>query len=130
MVGSDRRVQARAFLRKAREYLVVAEDSLERDRLTAAAGNAIHAGISAKDAIVLSLTGNIGKGRDHRQAVKELRAALEGEPEATQLEKALRELVSAKADVEYGVFMIGDTKAKALVRRAQALVNAATRLSI
>jgi len=127
---SGRRAQARAYLQKAKEYLAVSEDCYEKERLTAAAGNAVHAGISAKDAIVVSLTGATKKGRDHHQAVKEFRTTLEGKPDADRYEKALRELLSAKTEVEYGVFMIGNAKAKALLRRAQVLVDAAIRLTI
>jgi hypothetical protein len=47
---------ARNFLRKAQEYLAAAEDSLAARRHTPAAGDAIHAGISARDAIVTALT--------------------------------------------------------------------------
>jgi len=127
MEASARQAQATSFLRKAKEYLAVAEDSLAQGRLTAAAGNAMHAGINAKDAIVVSVTGSTGKRSDHQQAVKELRLALEGTPDAAQYEKVLRELVSAKSEVEYGVFMIGETQAKGLLRRAQTLVTRASR---
>jgi len=130
MVEPGRQAQARAFLRKAKEYLAVAQDSLELERMTAAAGNAIHAGISAKDAIVILLTGATIKSSDHQQAVKELRAALAGKPEGAPCERALRELIGAKSDVEYGVFMIEQPKAAALVRRAQMLVDTAARLAL
>jgi len=130
MTDTGRLPQARAFLQKAKEYLAVAEDSLAQGRLTAAAGNAIHAGINAKDAMVIAVTGSTGKNKDHLQAVKELRTALEGKPDAALYEKALRELIGAKSDVEYGAFMIGEAKAKALVRRAQTLVDAATKLTV
>jgi len=130
MAQTGRQFQVRAFLRKAREYLAVAEDSLEQERTTAAAGNAIHAGINAKDAIVIALTGSTMKNGDHQQAVKELRAALAGRPEAASCERALRELIGAKSDVEYGAFMIEQPKAAVLVRRAQTLVDTAARLAL
>jgi hypothetical protein len=125
-----RRTQVRAFASKASEYLAVAEDSFAQGRLTAAAGNAIHAGICAKDAIVIALTGATIKSRDHRQSVKDLRQALGNAPAAAECERALRELIGAKSDVEYGVFMITETKAKALLRRATQLVERADQLTL
>ncbi len=74
---------AKAFLRKAEEYLASAEDNLVAERHTAAAGDAIHAGISAKDAIVTALTGATRKAKDHAAAAKEPKTALGKRAEAT-----------------------------------------------
>jgi hypothetical protein len=71
MVTAEQRNHARAFLTKAEEYLASAEDSLTAERPTPAAGNAIHAGISAKDAIVTALTGSVTKKKDHATAASE-----------------------------------------------------------
>ena len=125
MATVEQRNHARSFLKKAEEYLAAAEDSLAAERHTPAAGDAIHAGISSKDAIVAALTGSTSKGKDHATAAKELRQALGKRPDAPTAEKALRELLSAKAEVEYGVTLITATKATALVRRARALVELA-----
>lgn len=76
------RGQARAFLKKAQEYLASAQDNLDLERLTPAAGDAIHAGIRAKDAIVVSLTGSTAKSMDHAAAAKELGRALGQRPDA------------------------------------------------
>lgn len=43
--------------------------------MNAATSNAVIAGINAKDAICLVLTGKTSKANDHRQAVAELRKA-------------------------------------------------------
>lgn len=48
MAQAERLNHAKAFPRKAQEYLAPAEDNLVAERFTAAAGDAIHAGISAK----------------------------------------------------------------------------------
>jgi HEPN domain-containing protein len=125
MATADQRNYARSFLKKAEEYLAAAEDSLAADRTTPAAGDAIHAGISAKDAIVTALTGSTSKGKDHGAAAKELKQALGQRAEAASAEKALRELLSAKADVEYGVGLVTRTKAETLGRRARTLVELA-----
>jgi hypothetical protein len=105
-----------------------AEDNLDLERYTPAAGDAIHAGISAKDAIVTVLTGATSKGREHAAAVKELKQALGGRPDAPTADRALRELIGVKADVEYGTTPTTRAKAEPLVRRARSLVDLATEI--
>lgn len=68
MATAEQRDHAKSFLKKAEEYLASAEDNLEVGRYTPAAGDAIHAGISAKDATVMALTGSTSKGKDHATA--------------------------------------------------------------
>ena len=111
---------ARRYLAKASEYLETAHDSLDLERLTAAAGNAIHAGISAKDAIVTALTGATSKSKDHAKAATVLRTSLAGRSDAAAAEKALRELIAMKGDVEYS------TKAPTLVQATTLLRLART----
>ena len=119
---------ARRYLQKAEEYLASAHDNFDLDRTTPAAGDAIHAGINAKDAIVMTLTGNTGKAKDHAKSARELGIALGARPEAATAEKALRELVSMKAEVEYGVAILGLSKVEPLLRRAQTLTDLANRI--
>ena len=128
MATTEQRNHAKSFLKKAEEYLASAEDNLAAQRHTPAAGDAIHAGISSKDAIVTMLTGSTSKGKDHTTAAKELMQALGKRPEALTAEKALRELLSAKADVEYGVALVTAAKAESLVRRARTLVELAVQI--
>jgi HEPN domain-containing protein len=119
---------AKRYLQKAKEYLASAQDNFELERATPAAGDAIHAGISAKDAIVTMLTGATSKAKDHAKSAGELRTALGGRPEAASAEKALRELITIKGDIEYGTTLITLAKAEPLVRRAQALVELAKQI--
>lgn len=128
MATAEHRDRAKTFLKKAEEYLASAEDNLSAQRHTPAAGDAIHAGISSKDAIVTVLTGSTSKGKDHATAAKELKQALGTRTEATTAEKALRELLSAKADVEYGITLVTAAKAESLVRRARALAEIAVQI--
>lgn len=125
MASAEQRNRAKAFLKKAEEYLASAEDNITAARYTPAAGDAIHAGISAKDAIVTALTGATNKRKDHGAAAKELRTALAMRDEAASAEKALRELTSAKGDVEYGTVLLTASKSESLVRRARGLVELA-----
>jgi HEPN domain-containing protein len=128
MATGAQRNYAKSFLKKAEEYLASAEDNLAAERHTPAAGDAIHAGISSKDAILTTLTGSTSKGKDHSTAAKELKQALGKRPEFTTAEKALRELLSAKADVEYGITLVTAAKAESLVRRARTLVELAVQI--
>jgi HEPN domain-containing protein len=123
MATTEQRNHAKSFLKKADEYLGSAEDNLAAERHTPAAGNAIHAGISSKDAILTMLTGSTSKGKDYATAARELKRALGKRPEAPTAEQALRELLSAKADVEYGVALVTAAKAETLVRRARTLLE-------
>ena len=125
MATAEQRNHAKAFLKRAEEYLASAEDNLDLKRYTPAAGDAIHAGINAKDAIVTALTGSTSKGKDHASAPRELSRALSQRSEATTADRALRELVAAKSDVEYGTALITAAKAAPLVRRARTLVDLA-----
>ncbi len=68
MARSEQQNSARLFLRKAQEYLDSAEDNLVLERLTVAGGDAVHAGICAKDAFVTALSGTTGKAKDHSRA--------------------------------------------------------------
>lgn len=76
MTAAEHGNHARRYLQKAREYLDSAQDNLDLARATPAAGDAIHAGISAKDALVTALTGATSKAKDHAKAARELRQAL------------------------------------------------------
>ena len=125
MASAEHLNHANCYLKKAEEYLASAEANLVARRYTPAAGDAIHAGISAKDAIVTALTGSSTKGRSHAAAAKELGQALGQRPGAAAAEKALRNLLAAKGDVEYGTAVVTAAKAQPLVRRARSLVDLA-----
>lgn len=130
MTSNESRNHARRYLHKAQEYLESAQDNLDLERVTPAAGDAIHAGICAKDAIVSALTGKTRKAKDHAKAAQEMRQALGAHRDAATAEKSLRELISVKGDVEYGTKLITLAKAKPMVRRAESLVDLATELVI
>ena len=78
--------------------------------------------------MVTTLTGSTTRGKDHAAAAKELKQALGKRPEAATAEKALRELLSAKGDVEYGVALVTPVRAESLVRRARVLVELAVQI--
>ena len=128
MRSAESRNYATRYLQKAEEYLEAAQDSLDLERATPAAGDAIHAGISAKDAIVTFLKGTTGKRKDHGAAPRELRQALGNHAEAASAERSLRDLIAIKGDVEYGTTLITLAKAEPVVRRARSLVDLAVEI--
>lgn len=113
------------FLDKAEDYLLAAQNEQDGKLWTPAAGLAIHAGICAKDAIAVALTGTTNKTENHRQAVGELETILQGHPDKSRATRALGDLIAEKNDVEYTHKRIGESRVKALVRRAETLVEVA-----
>lgn len=128
MATAEQRNRARNYLKKAEEYVASAAANLAAERYTPAAGDSIHAGICSKDAVVTVLTGTTVRGQDRATAAKDLRRALGARPEAATAEKAMRELLAAKGDVEDGTNLIAGAKAEPLVRRATMLVDLATEI--
>ena len=72
-------------------------------------------------------TGATSKAKDHAAAACGLRQALGAHADAATAEKALRELIAVKGDVEYGTTLmtLAETEAEPLLRRAQTLVDLA-----
>jgi hypothetical protein len=77
---------------------------------------------------VTALTGATSKGKNHAAAAGELKQALGKRPDTAAAERALRELTSAKSDVEYGIALVTAAKAEPLVRRARTLVDLAVQI--
>jgi hypothetical protein len=89
---------------------------------TAATSSAVLAGINAKDAICLQLTGRTAKSEDHRAAVPELAAA---GPAGKALESTFRRLVGLETAAQYQAAPIGRTDATKAVEWATRMVEAA-----
>lgn len=116
------REEAQAHLAKAREFLDAAALELDVDLLTAAASSAVLAGINAKDALCLRLTGRTGKSEDHRSAVPELAAA---GPAGKALETTFRRLLGLKTTAQYQAAPISRADAAKAVEWATRMVEAA-----
>lgn len=123
MAEADDRNRARMYLEKAEAFLLAAQNEEDNRLWIPAAGMAIHAGISAKDAIATALTCRTAKSDDHRQAVRELEKILAGHPEQARACRALGELIAEKSTVEYTHRRVGASKVQVLVRRAETLVD-------
>ncbi|NYD86373.1 HEPN domain-containing protein [Cellulomonas oligotrophica] len=116
------REDALKHLSKAREFLDAADLELHMELHTAAASSAVLAGINAKDAICLRLTGRTGKSDDHRAAVPELAAA---GPSGKALESTFRRLLGLKTAAQYQAAPISRTDATKAVEWATRMVDAA-----
>lgn len=116
------RDDAHRHVRKAREFLDAAGLELEHELYTAAASSAVLAGINAKDAICLQLTGRTGKSDDHRSAVPELAAA---GPAGKALESTLRRLLALLTTAPYQAVPIGRIDATKAIAWATRIVDTA-----
>lgn len=116
------RDDARSHLRKAREFLDAAVLELAMELHTAAASSAVLAGINAKDAICLQLSGRTGNSEDHRAGVPELVAA---GPAGKALESTFRRLLGLKTAAQYQAGPIGRTDATKAVAWATRMVDTA-----
>lgn len=114
--------EALAHLSKAREFLDAAVLELDLDMSNAAASSAVLAGINAKDAIGLQLTGRTGKSDDHRTAAPELAAA---GPAGKALETTFRRLLGMKTAAQYLAAPISSSDAAKAVAWAERMVDVA-----
>lgn len=112
---------ARAYLGKAKEFLRAAQDSLELANYTAAVGNAVHAGITASDAISAVRTGTVWRG-EHAGAAAHLEASGE---DGKQAARHLRRLLPMKTRAEYDPAPMRAADAKAAVQAAERMAGLA-----
>lgn len=112
-----------AFLAKALQYLEAAEDALARCNHTAAVGCAVHATISAADAVASVRLQARWKG-EHPGAADHVAAA--GDEGAT-CASSLRRVLPLKTAAEYDPAPISATKATGALRAARQAVGAAAR---
>jgi hypothetical protein len=115
--------QAVAYLAKAREFLAAAQLMLDADNRSAATGNAVHAGISAGDAISCALTGTVSTG-DHSDAAAHLKAIGGNGQQAARI---LQQLLPLKSSAEYDPFPVNPAAARKAVKAAERIVTLAER---
>jgi hypothetical protein len=111
--------QARSYLGKAEEFLVAARQSLDTGYTLAATSLAVHAGISAGDAICGARTGTRAAGAEHSQAVALLaQAGREGNDAA----RLLTRLMPLKNRAEYEPLDVPKATATRAVDQAERIV--------
>ena len=118
--------QVRAYTAKAREFAEAAASDLGAGRNIAATSLAIHAGISAADAICGARLGVRAAGEDHDQVL-----ALLGQagPDGAEVARDLRRLLPLKTRAEYEPDDIAGSTAAKAVERAQRCVAVAQRVA-
>lgn len=117
--------QVRSYLSKAEEFLTVARESIDGAHTLAATSLAVHAGISACDAICGARTGQRAAGSDHGQAVAILgQAGREGKDAA----RLLTRLMPLKNRAEYEPQDVPKATAIRAVEWAEKLVQIARQI--
>lgn len=119
------RSRAAAFLAKAEEFLRGAKRSLEAGDRDAAGVLAIHAGISACDALTVGHLGLRSNTQRHLDVLRLLRQVDFAGRAA--VERQLRELVSEKREVEYEDRRLQVGDAAKMVELAERVVTAVER---
>lgn len=119
-------VEARVRVAQARKFLETAELILDVDDDLAtpgvAAALAVLSGVAASDALCCRSLGQRSRGQDHREAVALL--AQVG-PDGRALSRALARLLDVEDGAQYGLVFLGTTRAKAAVKNAAVLTEAA-----
>lgn len=114
--------QARQFLGKAEEFLTAARESLEAGHTLASTSLAVHAGISAGDAISGARTGQRAAGQDHAQAATLLNGAGSEGKDAARI---LTRLLPLKNRAEYEPDDVPKATARRAVEQAERIVRIA-----
>lgn len=129
VVGCDR-AAATSRLTYARSTLTLAEvAAVESDKpgyTNAAVSNAVLAGIAASDALTCMALGQRSRSQDHGNATTLLAQV---SPDGPALAKDLARLLSYKDTAQYSETTLTSADVTAAIRRAAALVDAATERS-
>lgn len=116
---------ARAYASKAHEFLQTARASLELGNNAATAGNAVHAGIAAADAIAAARSGTVWRG-EHGQASRYLESVAGGD--GRQAARHLGRLLPLMAAADYDPHPVTSTQARSALQAAARLVEIADRV--
>jgi len=116
-VGKSCKQDYTRFLKKADEFFEIMHQSLAQEKWNAAGLNAIHAGISANDAVLTFHFGLRSISPKHDDAVRLLISMLKREDTESKA-KHLRQLLSMKNVVEYDGRLLSKREAESLVKNA------------
>lgn len=120
---SAARAEAAHHLAKAEQFLDAARHAIANQRHDAGMLNAIHAGISAADAVTVALAGERSADPDHRRAVT-LLEEVAGDSEPVRLRaRQLLMLIEKKNAVEYESRRASGDEARQAVDRASRIVT-------
>jgi len=118
-----RRAEARMYLDKASQFLEQARAGLTTGRYDAALLDAIHAAISAADAVTAALGGVRSTDPNHQKAADLLDEVAGRDPEGRDRARQLRTLLARKNSVEYESRRAGPKDARDGVDRASRILD-------
>lgn len=114
------RSQAGIYLRKAEEFLLAAKEASSRDDWNAVGLGAVHAVISACDAVTTAKLGIRSRDSDHEQAADLVRQV--PSPEAPKKAEQALQVLQVKNQVEYEARLFEKKEALVASRQAERLV--------
>jgi hypothetical protein len=117
-IGKSSKEDYKKFLKKADEFYEMMQQSLMKEKWNAAGLNAIHAGISANDALLTFHFGLRSISPKHDDAVK-LLISMMTRDETEKKAKHLRRLISDKNLVEYDGRLLSRREAESLAKHAE-----------
>ena len=117
------RTEASLYLGKAEQFAEESQQALDDSRHDAAILNAIHAAISAADAVAVAFAGRRSVDPDHQRAVDFLEEVGRGSESISARVKQLRALLSKKNEVEYESRRATAREAADAVARAARIVE-------
>ncbi len=122
------RSEARLYLAKAEQFSAEAAAAMKGSRNDAAMLNAVHAVISATDAVCVAFAGRRSADPDHRGAADLLQEIGGKSRELTQNVRQLRMLLAKKNVVEYESRRASAREASDAVKRADRFVDWASQI--
>lgn len=117
------RTEARLYLTKAEQFSAEGRAALDNSRNDAAMLNAVHAAISATDAVCVALAGRRSGDPDHQRAVDLLQEIGGRSRGIVSHVKQLRMLLAKKNAVEYESRRASAKDARDAVQRAERFVR-------
>ena len=108
------RSTARVFWIRALQCAAMMEEALNRRQWEAAGVNAVHAAISANDAVLSALRGLKPASADHKDAARVLMSQLKDE-DAQKAGKRLGVIVAKKSRVEYDDKRFTEKEARSII---------------
>jgi len=111
------------YLVKAKEFLLAAQDSRARENWNAVGLNAVHAAISASDAITIYQIGKRCISEKHNDAVKLFLFAFPNDSEARKQSNHLSRLIAKKNIVEYESRLFQQREAIESLKHSERFLN-------
>lgn len=116
------RTQARLYIEKARQFAEEARSARERGHHDAAMLAAIHAAISAADAVTVALASRRSSDPDHQRAADLLEEVAAASEEVRSRVRQMRTLLAKKNAVEYESRRATASEAAESLQRAERIV--------